>query len=771
MFSALRSLHSKILLLFVTVLITVAAIVAVTTLQSAYRHSSEQLLLQFKTSKQVLFYKLLNEADVMRGMLETASKDFNTKQLIAGGSEDPESLRSALQNQQNRAHADFVIALDGQFSPLASTAPSISIQPETNQSESLQRLRLVVVDNKAFLVEQRAVKFIETQPKADAWLIMGVALDKLLGKEIRSLIAADLSVMNGNNLVVNTSDDIGSELSNLLIQQPRDSTQEISVNGHDVVVYRFHIQDDQGLSFIFSVGSQSAYLNFRNLTGQLLGVLLLAILIAFATSFYIAKGITRPLRALAQVAQRIKIGDYLSSMPHPNSTELGDLSSALISMREGINEREQKIEKLAYFDELTGLPNRNAFINALAETIDENPDNPCAVVMIDLDRFTDINDTLGHDFGDELLKNIAYRMSSLKFNGTSYAHVGGDEFMVLLTDFSQFRLEHFIDQFSAFFEQPFEVNDIQLDVDASLGAAIYKDHADTAYGLMQCADIALNKCKSSHVKSVIYDDSLNTHSVQRLSLMSELRSAIEDNQLTLYYQPKLNLQTNRVENVECLVRWIHPEHGFIGPDDFIPLAEQTGAIRDLTHWALRVALTQHCAWREQGIELVMAINISAIDLVDLKLPAYVSELLSEYRVDAKFITLEVTESAVMAEPEQAIKALHMLQRMGISLSIDDFGTGFSSMAQLKKMPVSELKIDKSFVLELSTNKDDATIVKSTTDLAHNLGLKVVAEGVEDEIALQHLKDLQVEMAQGFFIAKPLPVDQFDEWLKGSEYFE
>lgn len=771
MLSAPRSLHSKILLLFVVVLVTVAAIVAVTTLQSAYSHSRQQLLLQFQTSKQVLFYKLLNETDVIRGMLETASKDFNTKQLIASGEEDPDSLRSVLLNQQNRANADFVIALNSDFSPLASTVASIHIQPDSTGFNDPQKLRLVVIEGVVYLVEQVGVKFIETQPRNDAWLVMGIALNKLLGEDVRTLITADLSVLYGDDIVINTSDSIDLTLAEYLAQQPEDSLSEVSVDNHNVVVYRFSLTGDKRTSFVFSVASRFAYLNFNNLTGQLLGILLLAVLIAFATSFYIAKGITRPLRALAEVAQRIQIGDYSSRIPQPNSNELGDLSSALISMREGINDREQKIERLAYYDELTGLPNRNAFINALTETIAEKPDQPCAVVMIDLDRFTDINDTLGHDFGDELLKHIAYRMSSLKFTGASYAHVGGDEFMVLLTDFSQFRLEHFIEQFCAFFEQPFEVDHIQLDVDASQGAAIYKDHADTAYGLMQCADIALNKCKSSHVKSVIYDESLNTHSVQRLSLMSELRSAIEENQLTLYYQPKLNLMTNRVENVECLVRWIHPEHGFIGPDDFIPLAEQTGAIRDLTHWALRVALTQHCTWRDKGVELVMAINISAIDLVDLKLPAYVSELLSEYNVDAKFMTLEVTESAVMAEPEQAIKALDMLQRMGVSLSIDDFGTGFSSMAQLKKMPVSELKIDKSFVLDLSTNKDDATIVKSTTDLAHNLGLKVVAEGVEDEIALQHLRNLDVEMAQGYFIAKPLPVDQFDEWLQGSEYYE
>ena len=228
------------------------------------------------------------------------------------------------------------------------------------------------------------------------------------------------------------------------------------------------------------------------------------------------------------------------------------------------------------------------------------------------------------------------------------------------------------------------------------------------------------------------------------------------------------LVSNKITSAECLVRWIHPEHGFINPDDFIPLAEQTGAIRELSHWVIETALQQQAAWHQQGISLQVAVNISALDLVDLALPAFVTEALRRYKVDSQHLALEVTESALMAEPDAAIKALNMLRQMGIKLSIDDFGTGYSSMAYLKDMPVSELKIDKAFVLQLASSEEDEKIVKSTADLAHNLGLSVVAEGVEDQDALDILRQYNVEFAQGYYIAKPMPANDFFTWYQHRE---
>lgn len=762
------SLQRKILSLFAIVLIIVSSIVAVTTLRAAFNHSTAQLHEHFITAKQVFIYKLINDGNVLSGLLENAAKDFSTKSLIASGNEDPESLLSVIGNQQNRANADFSVVLDKQLRPLVSNISSMPVIDPTRFNR--QQVTLLTIEQHLYLVKSVPVRFLEQQPTADAWIIMGIAVNKLVNDQVRQLTGLEVSVFDRDNLKASTKDMASENSVTELSRLKLDSTERITVEDVRYLAYRFHANEQQtDFSFVFTIKGEFAHLNFINLTGQLSLVLLLAITLAVTSSFYIARGITQPIRALAEAARRIQVGDYKSDIPDFDSSEVHDLSSAFVSMQQGINDREKHIERLAYREELTGLPNRVAFTNRVKEHIATAMQKECAVIVFNLDRFKDVNDTLGHIFGDKLLVNIGKRIETFQLKSAFYAHLGADEFAIFLSDLSEFNVNNLIEQVASFFDLPFEIDDVLLDVDASFGAAIYPKDTDDASSLIQKADIALHKCKESHKRYLFYDPSFDTHSVQRLSLMSELRYAIEQNQLKLFYQPKLCLQTDTIVSVECLVRWIHPEHGFIGPDDFIPLAEKSGAIRDLTHWAITTAVKQHAAWREQGIDLRTAVNISALDLVDLSLPAFVAAELGDHEVEASKVTLEVTESAVMAEPDQAIRALDMLQRMGIKLSIDDFGTGFSSMAQLKKMPVSELKIDKSFVLDLATNKDDEVIVKSTADLAHNLGLSVVAEGVEDANSLQKLKENKIEFAQGYFIAKPMAPDKFDEWIADNHY--
>ena len=761
------SLLRKILVLFALLLAVVSVLVAGTTLRAAFNHSEQQLLKRFQTSQQVFTYKLLNDASTIKGGLNSAAKDFNTKQLIASAQEDPESLNLALVNLQNRLSSDFTLVFDSQKKPITTTRQPINVDLDSVLDK---RVNLLVTANAVYLIEVAEVRFLEKQPNADAWLVMGMDITRIINNQIRDLTGFELSVVARQNTFATTNQEyikIAPELSSL----PKQTISSLSVD--QVEKYSFHFTFDsvqsEPISFIFSITESSAYLNFFRLMWQLIAVVLVSVLVAFSLAFYFAKGVTRPLRQLSGIANKIQVGEYDSDVPTFNSQEVNNLSEAFKSMRDAINQREQRIEKLAYFDELTGLPNRTAFQQQLDLKIKDEHNKACAIMLLDVDRFTEVNDTLGHEFGDKLLREIAKRMQGFQPNHTFYSRVGGDEFAVLLDNISGFEWKTQVEQFFSFFDVPFEIDGVLLDIDISAGVALYPDQAQTSEGLIQAADIALNKCKPSHTHFVVYDKSLNTHSIQRLNLMSELRSAIESNQLSLYYQPKLDLETNTIVSVECLVRWIHPEHGFIGPDDFIPLAEQTGAIRDLTKWAIQTALSQHKKWADQGNHFRVAINISALDLIDLSLPAFVAQQLSELSLDSTAITLEVTESAIMSEPEQAIRALDILKRMGIKLSIDDFGTGYSSMAQLKSMPVSELKIDKSFVLELAISEDDATIVKSIADLAHNLGMTIVAEGVEDEQSLEKLKDYAIEQAQGYFIARPMPAEDFDEWYSKSSY--
>lgn len=761
------TLQNRILIFVATILIAVAAIVSVTTLQSAYQHSTLQLTERFDTARQVLSYKLSNDHQTLRNSLGTAAKDFNIKELIASGRDDPESLRVAMLNQQRRLGADFTLVLDQQHAVILNT---LDHHQSLNLSDHLdERLHLSTIDSRVYLVTAVGFKYLETQPAYDGWILMGIDLERLMDNRVQTLTGFSVDVFHENNHLLSAATKNSTGLMALPLAQAQELIK-ISVNDQPHIAYRFNItQGDSPIDFVFTIAQESAFLDFFQLAFQLALEVIIALAAALLLSVYLSKNITKPLRTLASVAKRIQQGDYKSPIPDFSTDEVRNLSQAFKGMQESIQLREIEINQLAYYDTLTDLPNRNSFIRQLKNKVDNQTDQRFSVLMLDLDRFKDINDTIGHNFGDLLLKQIACRIESLKLADAFYARVGGDEFALLLNDVDGQEIMPLVQQYTQLFELPFNIEGMHLDVEASFGLATYPDHADSAYGIMQCADIALYKSKGTHHKVIEYDCEFDTLSVQRLNLMSELRKAIEENQLKLFYQPKLCLTTNTITSVESLVRWFHPEHGFISPDDFIPLAEQTGAIRDLTYWAINTALQQHVEWRKAGVELRFAVNISAIDLIDLSLPAYVAEFLDRYKVDSRYLALEVTESALMDDPDAAIKALRMLQRMGVSLSIDDFGTGYSSMAYLKQMPVSELKIDKAFVLELATNEDDEKIVKSTVDLAHNLGLSVVAEGVEDEAALTILRRHNVEYAQGYFIARPMGADDFQPWLEASDY--
>jgi EAL domain-containing protein (putative c-di-GMP-specific phosphodiesterase class I) len=311
---------------------------------------------------------------------------------------------------------------------------------------------------------------------------------------------------------------------------------------------------------------------------------------------------------------------------------------------------------------------------------------------------------------------------------------------------------------------------VSIDVDASMGIAIYPLHADDAGTLMKRADIAMYEAKKNHSTIALYEPGRDEHSVRRLSLLSELRQAIQRDELELYYQPSIDIRAGRVAYAEALVRWNHPQHGRMNPDEFIPLAEQSGTIGALTKWVLRTAIAECGGWNRRGFPLTVAVNLSALDLFDSELPLYVSGLLTEFSLPSSRLVLEITESAIMRDPAYALKILRELKSRGIRLSVDDFGTGYSSLAHLKRLPVDELKIDKSFVMNLnSQSTDDAVIVRSTIELGHNMGLTVIAEGVETIESLDILKNLGCDMGQGYYMSPPLPTEKFTRWVLESRW--
>lgn len=432
---------------------------------------------------------------------------------------------------------------------------------------------------------------------------------------------------------------------------------------------------------------------------------------------------------------------------------------------------EEMIKHMAYYDTLTDLPNRTLFHDRLRQAIlaGEERREPMALLLMDLNRFKEVNETLGHYHGDFLLQQVGPRLRRVLPESAIIARLGGDEFAMLLPVAGVEEARKAAYQVLKALEEPFVLGVLTIDMGASIGIALWPDHGDDADALLQRADIAMYMAKQSHDGYTVYATDRDQTSPRRLALMGELRHAIDDNQLFPLYQPKINLQRGRVVGVETLLRWQHPNFGVIPPDQFIPLAEQTGLIKPLTMWVLTAALRQCRLWLEAGLEFSVAVNLSVRNLLDPQLPSQVGELLKRCEVAPQFLELEITESIIMADPIRAMEILSELRKMGIGLSIDDFGTGYSSLGYLKKLAVDEIKIDKSFVKEMAHNEDDTAIVRSTIDLAHNLGLKVVAEGVEDQETLDRLVALGCDEAQGYHISRPIPAPDLTRWMTDSPW--
>jgi diguanylate cyclase (GGDEF)-like protein len=497
-----------------------------------------------------------------------------------------------------------------------------------------------------------------------------------------------------------------------------------------------------------------------------------ALLAALVAATFLARGVSRPLRALAQSALRIERGDYSTPVTIAGDDEIGRLAAAFDAMRAGIAGNEKRIRFQATHDSLTDLPNRTLFLDRLTHAIGraKRKRNLVGMLMMDVDRFKEINDTLGHQFGDDLLVEIARRLKKATRESDTVARLGGDEFAVMFETSDASHAVDMAQRTGRALEKAVALGGVSIDVRASMGIALYPLHAGDSGTLLKRADVAMYDAKRRHQPFAVYESVRDEHSMRRLAILSDLRQAVAGDQLEVHYQPKIDVASERVVHVEALVRWRHSVHGLLPPDEFIPLAEQSGSIGMITKWVLRKALEDCAAWSRSGLDLVVAVNLSALDLYDSELPTYINGLLHDRGLPPSRLVLEITESAIMKDATHAAKTLHDLKGRGIALAIDDFGTGYSSLAHLRRLPVDELKIDKSFVVNLDgAATEDGVIVRSTIELGHNMGLKVIAEGVESAEGWQVLKRFGCDMAQGHFISRPLAAPELLAWLAESRW--
>ena len=431
-------------------------------------------------------------------------------------------------------------------------------------------------------------------------------------------------------------------------------------------------------------------------------------------------------------------------------------------------------EYQALHDPLTGLPNRTLFRDRIVQALlaCERNGGRVAVLVMDLDRFKEVNDTLGHHSGDFLLKELGTRLKVALRASDTIARLGGDEFGVILPGQSDpLGVAHVMEKIRQAVEQPVLVQDLPLGIEASVGVVFYPDHGDDVDTLLQRADVAMYEAKAGHSFYAFYDSASDKHTPTRLTLLADLRRAIDSRELALYFQPKASLGNGEVTSVEVLVRWHHPDRGVVLPDEFIPAVQHTGLIKPLTLYVIDQALSQCRSWQERGLSLSVSVNLSMRNLLDVEFPDDVARLLRQHDLEPRRLELEITESTMLADPVRTKLVLDTLSDMGIRLSLDDFGTGYSSLSYLKRLPLDELKIDRSFVMNMLENEDDRVIVRSTIELGRNLGLEVVAEGVETEDTWARLRRLGCDLAQGYYLTRPVPAGELESWLRSRERYE
>jgi len=688
---------------------------------------------------------------LLRTSVEVLSADFGFKQAVA--TEDADTIRSVLNNHRRRIGADVAIFVDLDGTTIASTTESIS-----NLPAELLRLTesTAVFDGTAYHVIVVPLK----APVTIGWAALAFRIDERLANKFASLTGLDISIVSSVDhsatvlASTNPAFQPGGPASALYSSDTLLTMRQQYIKGpSDVVVVLQRSLDDAMLP----------YAEARQ--GLFLFSVVLVILVAIAGVLF-STTIARPLRTLAEAAHRMIAGNYEGGIAVTSGDEFGALASSFNSMRLAISEREQKISHQALHNDLTGLPNRSKVLQQLTNAIEiaRSEQKPVAILSICLSRMGEISSTLGHKATDELMIQAARHLNANLDHEDTLGHTGTNEFVLILPGRDSYSARPSVEKIELMLASGVKLNNTEISLQTEVGIAEFPKHGDAAAELMRFASIALTEAGVHKERVRVYESGREEEFVKRLRVVNDLRGALRHREVQVWYQPKTCLKEGDVCGVEALVRWEHPEFGFLSPDDFIPAAEQAGTIIHLTRYALNEAIIQCRTWQNAGFNLQMSVNISVRDLTDEYLPYYIMQLLKDNDVTAESLTLEVTESSIMSDLGSALLILECLRDIGVRISIDDFGTGHSSLAQLRNLPVDELKIDKSFIFGICDDPQNEAIVRSTIDLAHSLNLEVVAEGVEDVATMRRISELGCEYAQGYFLSRPIPAEELTEWL-------
>ncbi len=770
------SFFTKVTLVIVGLLSVTLITISLAAMYAIDSNLKARVQRELDTGARVFLQSLATRTSVLQDKVEVLAKDFAFRRAMATG--DQATVESALANHGQRAGAGAVMWLDQDGRLRASTHHDASGSPPfpfpvlldaaANQSAT----GVINLSEGLFQVVLVSIRV----PHHIGWILMGFPINDELAQEQKNLTQMDISWLYSNkrdNLEILSSTLSAGDramLSNRTLPQLQEAHVEGILNLEQRYVTRLQELDGagaEGARALLQISLDEAYAAYRELQWQLALIALLALLVSGVSALFLARSVSRPLEKLRAASARIASGNYSVEVEINSGDELQLLANTFNSMQRDLSDREERIVYQSQHDLLTGLPNRTVMLDrvetAIARARREN--KAAALIAFNIRRFKEINDTMGQNAGDQVLRISAERLrSSLRATDT-VLRLGSDDFLVVLEAGDAESLRIVGSNLIAKLSQRMEIDELQIRVNYMGGAAFFPEHGDNVEDLLRRTDIALNMAREHHESLHVYNNGEDEQHLRRVQIIADLPDAINKAVMFMVYQPKVSMVDRRASHVEALVRWIHPEFGFIPPDEFVTLAEQSGNVKILTHFVIRTVICQLRAWQDAGLHANIAVNLSALDLLDHSLPDVVQAYLNTYKVHPECLTFEITESALMQDPELAIRVLNMLKKNSIRLSIDDFGTGYSSLSQLKRLPVDELKIDKSFILHIEPNTDDAAIVRSTIELGHNLGLKVIAEGVENEEAWELLDSFGCDFVQGYLISKPMKPDDFTSWWK------
>ncbi len=773
-----RPLAVRIIGVSIALLLLLQAAVFVYVRTVLQRQALAQVGAELQTGERVWRRLLEHNALRLRQGAQLLASDYGFRSAVA--SRDEQTIRSALENHGERIGSVVSAFFDAQgtlgvYSPLPAyvspqEAAETLLAVERHLTDATRASALAFLGSRPYVFVVVPVR----APVLVGWVLMSFPVDQALADDMFHLFGVHVAVIGQRpglsaELVVASAQTHAAD-TRVALASLADGQAEIRLADENHLARMFELESLNGRVKTVLLRSVDAVVApFERLQWLLAALTVLGVGLFAVVNGVAVRRVIEPLRTLTRAARALERGEadvVLTGLDRGD--EVGRLARGFEAMRTSLAQQQAEIRRLAFEDPLTGLPNRVRFRWALQQAIEARPrERGLAVLTLNLDRFKHINHVLGYAFGDAVLRAAAQRLRAVAQGADGVlARVGGDEFAVLWPHTEAPGAWALAERVAAAFQSPLVLEQQTVDLSVGMGIALWPEDGEDADTLLGHSEIAMRAAKQRAVGVLRYEPALDASSAQTLSLLSDLRLAIERGELRLYLQPKIEVASDTVVAAEALVRWQHPQRGLVPPMQFIPFAEQTGFVRVLTRWVLEELARQWAALHAACPGVRVAVNLSARDLIAPDLCDWLDDWRRRADIDAAAIGLEITESAIMDDPQRAQRTLNRLAELGFRLSIDDFGTGYSSLAYLKRLPVRELKIDRSFVMGMIDDRDDAIIVRSTIDLAHNLGLSVVAEGVENDAMLRALGALGCDEAQGYHIARPMPIDAWAAWCQG-----